>query len=174
MKILISVFTTILIFSCSTKKKIDVNIQLSITISQSYKYDLSNTVYIVYGIEESDSNGTRYFLDSSVVIKFFLSVDEKNKIIKKYYDLSLDKLADKELLEDNCNKTMPLTLYTLIAKTKKTTKILVTDMNIDEDCEEYQYKLQRLKLREFIKYCIDLVNSKPELKNAPTSAMIYM
>ncbi len=47
-------------------------------------------------------------------------------------------------------------------------------MSIEEDCEEYQYKLQRLQLREFIKYCIDLVNSKPELKNAPTSAIIYM
>jgi len=151
--------------SCSQTKIKEKNIDIIIEGSQSYKYDLTHEVFTVF-----------YMSKAPTEIMFHLSNEEKSKIIDKYYALNLEQLKKIDsrtgniYIEDNC-MTMPKDYTILRVKTKTISQVI----QIDIGCDEYNSNSNvARRIKEFIKYTLNIIQAKPEIKNAPTSDVIYM
>ena len=161
-------FVSILIIpvSCSNDKLKDRNIEITIDHAQSYKYDLTKGVFTVFLMDKPDT-----------AIIFHLSGDERNRIVDQYYELGIDKITgvDKELgviiIDDGC-MIMPKITTVLHVKTKNK----VQDIQIDENCNDYYLGNagKAKSVKQFLKFIDTIVRSKPEIKNAPRSNVIYM
>ena len=151
---------------CHSEKIRDKSLIITINVAQSYKYDLTKSEYTVYFMDRPDT-----------ILKFLLSPDEATKIVDKYYALEIDNITgvDKELgtiyIEDNC-MIMPKPYTILHVKSKSKSQ----DIQIDEGCDNYSIdNAKRGKsVKAFLDFIRDIMKSKPEIKNAPHSNVIYM
>ena len=155
------------IFMGFTKDTIkDRNIDMVIEYAQSYKYDLTSEVCTVFYIDKSPTE-----------IKFHLSGKEKNKIIDEYYNLEinkisgLDKIIGNTYIEDEC-MIMPK-LYTILHVKIKNK---LQNIQIDEDCDDFFLSNfgKANKIKKFLRFVDNILKSKPEIKNAPRSNILYM
>lgn len=160
--VFISVIT---LLSCSSKVK-DTNIEIIINDNQSYKYDLKNNVYTIY-----------YMNKAATEIKFNLSKEEKHTIINSYYTLKIDKITDINkitgniYIDDKCT-TMPKSFTKLHIKTNYS----LQEIQIDEDCNDFYLSnyLKAKRIKRFLKVIRNILQSKPQIKNAPVSDIMYM
>ena len=137
-----------------------------IEYSQSYKFDLKNEIYSVY-----------YMNKPPTKIKFHLSTIEKRLIEKKYYSLGIDKLkiegkkSSEILIKDKCT-TMPKD-YTVLRINNSGT---YQEIKIDASCDNFYFwnVNNANKLKQFIKLILDIIYSKPTVKNAPISDILYI
>jgi len=142
------------------------SIDIIIEFPQSYKYDLKNEVYSVYYMNKPPTN-----------IKFHLSTIERRLIEKNYYSLGIDKLkiegkkSTKIFIKDKC-MTMPKD-YFIIHITHAGT---YQEIKIDASCDNfYAWNINNAnRLKQFIKLILDIIYSKPAVKNAPKSDILYM
>lgn len=150
----------IILLSCSKTKTKHANIEIIIKSSKSYQFDLKKEVFTVF-----------YLSKPPTQIKFHLTNEEKSKIIDKYYSLDLDKIPGKIKIEDEC-MYMPK-LYTIL---KVNTKNASQEIEIDSECDDFYFsnfqKANRVK--KFLKFVGSILQSKPEIKNAPISDILYL
>lgn len=162
----LTVLLILIFFGCSSNNINDKNIEIVIEFAQSYKYDLHKEVYTVFYINKPPDE-----------IKFHLSDNEKRKIIGKYYDLDINKISGKDkitgntYIEDKC-MIMPK-LFTIIHVKGKDK---LQEIQIDVGCDDFYLsnfsKAKRIK--KFLQFVDGIVKSKPQIKNAPTSNIMYM
>ncbi len=150
----------ILFLSCAHHTKNNINIELKMEIGNSYKYDILKELYVIYYINKPPTE-----------IKFKLSDMEKKSINKKYYELNLDKLPEKLTIENNCN-IMPKVFNVLNIKRDQ----LMQQIRIDRSCNDYSLfkKGKAKRINDFIDFIKNILNSKPEIKNAPKSNIHYL
>ena len=149
-----------------TDRAKDKNLEIIIEYAQSYKYDLTRSVYTVFYLDKPTTE-----------IKFSLSNEEKNKIIEKYYDLRIHKISgiDKEMgtiyIQDRC-WIMPK-LYTILHVKAKNR---LQDIQIDESCDDFHWRNSNRakRINKFLQLIDEILQSKPEIKNAPKSDIGYM
>ena len=158
-------FLIVIFLGCSSNNK-DKNVEIIIEDAQSYKYDLKKEVYTIF-----------YTNKVPTEIKFDLSKEEKDKIAEKYYDLRINKISGNDkrsksiYIEDDC-----MTMPKLFTKIHLRTKNNLQEIKIDEGCNNFKLsnfnKAKRIK--EFIQFVKQIVKSKPQIKNAAESNIIYM
>ncbi len=169
---------TISLFSCSShesEKKSDIedvrcatvvdvqsrnyDMEIAIEYALSYKYDLTKQTYKVINIQ-GDST-----------INFSLSSQERRQIIDKYYSLCLNEIKGEYKIGDIC-MIMPKFYTKLKVKSKSINQVII----FDEDCEDYEpmYESKGKRAVAFLQFIRDVLAKKPEIKNAPTSDIIYM
>ena len=149
-----------LISSCSSNNIIkDDNIEIVIQRAQSYQYDLQLKTYTVFNMK------------GDTTIQFHLSREEKRQIVDRYYRLGLGDLQGQQEIEDNCH-IMPKLYTTLKVKSKEHPLEII----IDEDCRNYNglFNKRGQNVAEFLQYVINLLKTKPEIKNAPFSDIMYL
>lgn len=137
-----------------------------IEYAQSNKVDLAKGIYTVF-----------FMGKLPLEIKFKLSAAERAQIIDKYYSLSIDKLNEIDqitgnvYIEDKC-MIMPKTYTYLTAKRDSITQ----QIQIDEGCDDYSPDKSDIakKVKAFLRYVDTIIQSKPEVKNAPHSDIIYI
>ncbi len=159
-------FYLLFFYSCSPQDEIDKNLAITIQSSQSYKYDLENEVFTIFYVSKKPTE-----------IKFHLTNEERNEIIKKYYSLKLnkiskiDKITGNIYIEDKCI-TMPK-IYTILRIQSQNTS---QEIQIDTGCDNYDSSnfIEANKIKEFIKFALNIIQSKPGIKNSPTSDIMYM
>ncbi len=157
----VSVFILIILFSSCSKHSYDrTKINLVIEEANSYKYDFNKEIFTTFYIDKPAAD-----------IKFKLSQREKEKITKRYYELDLDKLPKKITIEGSCN-TMPLIFTVLHIQTKDS----VQEISIDGGCKEFNFfnKHRAKRINSFLKYILEILNSRPQIKNSPKSNIPYM
>ena len=140
--------------------------EILIEYAHSYKYDLKKEILTVTNISKP-----------SVEIPFKLSKEERAGIVGKYYKLSIDNIIDidKEMgkiyIEDEC-KLMPK-LYTVL---HIKSQYHFQQIQIDTDCDNFYFSNYKkaARVKKFIKYVYEILNSKEEIKHAPKSDMIYL
>ena len=145
--------------SCSSNKKNkDNDIEFIIQESQSYKYDLKQHTYTVFKVH------------GDTTIHFNLSENEKEQILGKYYKLGLDNIHNDIKIEDDCN-IMPKLYTTLLVRLNEKTHSIF----IDDTCSDYKFALDNYaqKIKIFLQFIYTILKEKPEIKNAPTSDIIY-
>jgi hypothetical protein len=155
----------ILNISCSSHIKTE-PIEIVITSDISYKYDLFNGLYTVF-----------YNNKPPTVISFHLTDIEKKKIINKYYYLKLyelnkiDNRTGNIYIKDKC-MTMPKDRTILEVQTKGKKQ----EIQIDLYCNSFYWSnfIEANRVKKFINFVLSMVNSKPEIKNAPSSDIMYM
>ncbi|MDZ4793323.1 MAG: hypothetical protein SGI83_03510 [Bacteroidota bacterium] len=156
-------FFLVLLFFCFAKCKIknysNERVDIVIEIVQSYKYDIGKKVYTVYFLEKKPNE-----------IFFELSKEEDMKVQEKYYALNLDKCNGNFEIENNCLITPKL--YTVVTMNSKNNKQRI---KIYSDCNKYSSKDLKMakRVNEFINFIIELVQKKPEIRNAIPSDMLY-
>ncbi len=100
-----------------------------------------------------------------------------SSIIDKYYDLMIYELEDinritKNIyIKDEC-KTMPK-LFTIL---QIRSKDINQEIQIDQDCNDFylsNFKTAK-KVKSFINFIEGIIQSKPEIKNAPKSHIWYI
>lgn len=140
-------------------EKRDPNIEIVIEYGLSYKYDLTGQIYHVINMQ-GDST-----------INFSLNSQERKQIIEKYYNLCLDEIRGEYRIEDNC-MMMPKFYTRLIV----TSKSIDQEIIFDEDCDDYEpmYESKGKRAVAFLQFIRDILTTRPEIKNAPTSDIIYM
>lgn len=156
----------ILLPHCSSEKKNDNSIQIVIQCAKSYKYDLRNRVYTVFFLSRPPFD-----------IKFDLTTPENNSIIKMYYDLNLyelkniNQITKNIYIKDGC-ATMPKLFTILQVKSAEQNQ----EIQIDQDCNDFYFSNFQTarKVKFFIKFIEDIIQSKPEIKNAPKSDIWYI
>lgn len=149
-----------LLNACLSQNKIkESNIEFIIQESQSYKYDLQRQIFTVYN------------MNGDTTIHFHMSEKEKQQIINLYYNLGLENINNNIKIEDNC-LNMPKFYTTLKVKSK----FQQHDIIIDEDCSDYKslFKNDANQIKEFIQYIKRLLKKKTEIKNAPSSDIMYL
>jgi hypothetical protein len=159
-RFLIAVLITVL-FSCSNKPKPkDYNIEITISHANSYNYDLKNHVYTVLG-----------FMKRDTIIPFNLSAVEQHQIVDKYYALKLDSLGERTLIYAISNILSPRILHYIKVQSKNQTQYI----NIEAGRKEYEPQdiINAKRINEFIDFTKSILNSKPEIKNAPESDVGY-
>jgi len=165
-RIIYFIVVLVILTACHSEKIRDKSINIVINDAQSYKYDLINGVYTVYFMDRPDT-----------AISFHLSPDEATKIVDAYYDLEIDniKRVDKEsgtiLIKDNC-MTMPKPFTILHVRSK----IKLQDIQIDEGCDDFSFgNIKSGKsVKQFLDFIWTILKSKPEIKNAPHSNVMYI
>lgn len=156
----------VILLSCSSQRAKDTNIEIIINDDQSYKYDLKNGIYTIFYMSKPPSE-----------IKFTSSKEEKNKIIDSYYTLKIDEITDIDkitgniYIEDNCT-TMPKSFTRLHIKTN----YLLQEIQIDEDCNDFYLSnyIRANRIKRFLRIIRNILQSKPQIKNAPESDIWYM
>lgn len=153
----------------TNRKKVPVDYNLEVVV----KYALSNKIDLVKGLY------TVFFMGKPQTdIKFKLSPSEKQRIIEKYYSLALyelnevNKTTGTVYIEDEC-MIMPK-FYTYLTFKKDS---LTQNIQIDEDCDEYNssdISEAAERVKEFIRFFNGIIRTKPEIKNAPASNIIYL
>lgn len=156
-----SVFIIMIIFSsCSTHSGKFRHIELVIEHEKSYKYDLQKELYTVHYIDKPSRE-----------IKFKLSDEEKKSISVKYYELNLNQLSEDIIIKSNCN-IIPEIYTTLFIKRNNNTQ----EIKIETGCNDFNIfnkgKANRVKI--FLNYVYEILNSKPDIKNTPKSNIPYM
>ena len=159
-------FFLVLIFLGCTSNNKDKNLEIIIEDAQSYKYDLKGEVYTIFYTDKGFSE-----------IKFDLSKEEENKIAEEYYDLRINKIAgdDKRFeniyIEDDC-----MTMPKLFTKIHVKTKNKLQEIKIDESCNNFKLSNynEAERIKKFIRFVKQIVKSKPQIKNAPESNIMYM
>ena len=122
---------------------------------------------------------TLYFINNKppTVISFHLTDIEKKNITNKYYSLKLYKLnkinniTGNIYIKDKC-MTMPKDRTILEVKTKGRKQEIQIDLYYDSFYLSNFIEANRVK--KFINFVLLIVNSKPEMKNAPSSDIMYM
>jgi len=150
-----------LFISCHSANPIE-NERLNIVIKygQSYKIDLPNKVYEVYYLSKPPS-----------IVKFNLTDYENNLITGKYYSLRINRLSKITDLKNNCND-MPKVFTEVEVKSIRKDQVI----KIEETCEKYDL-LNRSKanrVREFVQFIRDIIESKTELNQKPVSDIPYI
>ena len=148
------------LISCSSNNKIKNNdIEFIIQESQSYKYDLSQHTYTVFNMH------------GATTIHFNLSKNEKEQIVNEYYKLGLDNIHNDIKIEDDCT-IMPKLYTTLIIRLHDKTHSLL----IDDACSDFNFTLNNYaqKIKTFLQFIYKILKEKPEIKNAPTSDIMYL
>lgn len=156
----------ICVLNCCTMNNIEhQNIDIIIEYAQSYKYDLKNEVFTV-----------RFMNKSPLDIKFYLNKSERQRIIDKYYALNINQIKKIDArtgniyIEDNC-MIMPK-FFTMLNINGKGIRQVI---QIDTGCDEYNLGANEAKrIKKFIKFTLDIIQAKPEIKKAPSSDVIYM
>ena len=143
----------------------DKNLEITIEYAQSSKIDLTRKLYTVYNIDrpQFDTN-------------FQLLPAEKDQIIEKYYSLALYNLTEVDTfrravyITDNC-MNMPKLYTTLTFKTNQT----IQKIQIDGSCDNYsnRNKIAAEKVNDFLQLVANIIMTKPVVKNAPASDIIY-
>jgi len=149
----------LLVLSCCSIKKKD-NIGLIVEVASSYKYNFIDETYTIFHLSKSPQ-----------IIKFKLTAEEKKEISEKYYELGLDELPQNLEVKDNCD-IMPK-LFTSISIIKKDK---LRTIKIDRGCDDFKFynKKKALKIKEFLDFLLNILNSRNEIKNAPKSDIIYI
>lgn len=105
-------------------------------------------------------------------IKMKLSAVEFMKIQKKFFDLEIDEIPNKAVIQTCCITALSLPHYRIFVNTKDEAKELRID---DISCNKYcPSDIYAKKVQEFIKFCLAIVEAKPEIKNAPKSYLLSM
>jgi hypothetical protein len=149
-----------IIASCSSKDQTkDEKMAIEIQIAQSYKYNLQQETYTIFNMQ------------GDTTIHFHLTSQEKEQIIDKYYSLHLEELQGKHEIEDNC-LVMPKLYTTLKVKSKEQEQETI----IDESCDDYKglFNSKGKRVATFLQFVTSLLKTKPEIKNAPTSDIMYL
>lgn len=152
-------------FSCSTNKQQE-DIGIIIKSNQSYRYDLINGTYTVF-----------FTNNTPVVIKFRLTNKEVNAINHEYYALKLykmekiNKITGNIYIEDNC-LVMPKDVTIMKIQTREKTQIIQIDFYCNSFKSSNREKANKIK--NFIAYVLNIIDSKPEIKKAPLSDIMYM
>ena len=144
----------------------DRNLQIIIQHAQSYKIDLMKGIYTVLFINKAPLN-----------IEFDLNLIEKAKIIDKFYALKLDEQMPDIVnsatmsFDDNCF-IMPK-IYTYLNVKGDS---LAMQFKIDESCSDFiQPNADKArKVKAFLDLVNEILNRKPELRNAPKSDIFYL
>ena len=142
----------------TVKEKIQIT-EITIESAQSYKYDLKNEIYTVY-----------FFSKEPVEVKFSLSKEEKEEVFEKCHSLELNSDTEEINFDGNCVNS-PTLYETLLIRSAESSQKIKISANCDYSNTPYSYKVGRVM--EFIKLVTDLVESKPEVKAAPKSDIIY-
>lgn len=163
-----NILILLLLFSCSGIREenkpnpepvIRHDVELIMKIALSYEYDFEKEICTVY-----------FWDKPPMIIPFKLTEEEKEQINKMYYDLKLYELPIQSEIQDIC-LTMPKIYTTLNIKRGKE----LQEIKIDNSCKEFsmEEQTQAKKVKEFITYAYQILNSKPEILNSPKSDMIY-
>ena len=154
---------TVLLISCSNnnnsagskheREKVD----MVISESRSYKYDLEHEIYTVFFLSKPATEVT-----------FKLSAEEKEEILNRFYTLKLDKIQDTEQLEDKC-AIMPKLYDTLAVKKQASLKNIIIDLSCDDFVSS-----EAKRVKDFMMYVKCIIDAKPEIKNAPKSDILYL
>ena len=134
-------------------------VEIVIEVAQSFTYDLKKEIYTVYSIERNP-----------VEVKFSLSDQEREAIFKKYQVLNFNRDSKEINVSDDCFD-MPK-LYTIVWIKSKSG---YQKLKIDRGCSRYNgsYAQQANQLREFITLVTGIIRSKPEVRNALKSDILY-
>ncbi len=155
----------LLFFSCRNISKEKTYPDIVIEEGLSYKWDFKNQLYFVNSMGlDNDSIPT-------MPIRFTLSESEKQAIIDKFHKAGLHNINSDKYIEDRCH-IMPKIFTTLYIK-KEGNKVI--KIEIDESCTNYKNKnsVTANRIKAFIQFVRMLLHSKPEIKNAPKSNVIY-
>ena len=155
----------ILFSSCSLKPKHE-PIEVIVKFNESYKYDLSKGEYTIF-----------YLNQPPTIINFHLSAQEMKEIQNKYYSLNIDKIKkndkrnEKIFMVDNC-RIMPKDNTILNIQSKN----IKQEIQIDLYCNSYPLSnwIEARHVKRFIAFVVKIIRSKPEIKNAPLSDILYM
>lgn len=151
-------------FSCSSYKTKPLKIIIKSDLS--YKYDLSNETYTVFYTNKPPQE-----------IRFHLSDLEKKEIYEKYYSLRLDKIKktglvnDDILVKDKCEE-MPKNKTVLHVQSREKNQ----EIKIDLSCNSFYLSnfIEADRIKTFIVFTLDIIRSKPQIKEAPSSDIMYM
>lgn len=161
-------FLTTLISSliaCSNESTRDRNLNIVISDYDAYQFDLTKMKLTIF----NDSK-------PSQIVKFNLSTKEKNEIIKSYYKFGLNEmneinqLTGTTLVEDECF-IAPKFTTTIAVKSGEINQKIEIDRNCDNFYISNFHRAKRVKA--FLKVVDEILNSKPEIKNAPRTDKIY-
>ena len=152
-------FGILILTSCTSIKNIEPT-EIIIIDASSYRYDLLKGIYTVFLTNKSTIN-----------VNFTLSILEKQAIFKFYNKLRLVEFKNSIEIQDNCT-VMPKS-YTLLSIKSQHGQ---SEIKIDESCNNFSYdnlkKANRVK--DFIKFVKNIIDKKPEIKNAPISDILYL
>ena len=159
-KLIVSAVIIFLCAGCAGKREVDRDIAIQIAFAQTWKVELKKDTF------------TKFYVSRPPLgIKLDLTDAEKTRIIDAWYSLRLDQLTGESTLSDNCH-TMPKLNTVIQAKTVTHSQ----QITIDENCGDFYFfttgKADRVK--KFIKLVRDIVFSRPAVKNAPESDVMYM
>jgi hypothetical protein len=143
---------------CSPAKRSDEDLDVVIDASESYKFDLKKATYTVY-----------FMSKSPVEVKFSLSKNEKEEISRKYRSLGINNLPPELTVTSNCVNSP--TLFTIVIISSKS---LNQKIRIPLGCDYIDEQQRGNQIREFIITVTNIVKSKPEVKDAPKSDIVYM
>jgi hypothetical protein len=149
----------LLLASCSGGI-IDRNIEIEIRNAATDKIDLKKDRY------------TRFFSSKPPLeIKLGLTGEEKGKIINAWYSLGLDQITGTTVISDNCH-SMPK-LYQVIHVMAGGG---VQEISIDNGCDDFSFfdSGKAARIKKFIQLVRSIILSKPAVRNAPSSDVMYM
>jgi hypothetical protein len=157
MKVKFAILTS-LIISCTLKKKEDP--KLTIQLSMSYKIDINKELYTTFFMSKPHHE-----------TKFTFTKDEKDSIWRKYSFLPLDFKSEEIKFDDSCGSLpKPFTIIE-VRRNSRVQKIYYSN-----SCNGFKLKEQQrqaAQIGSFIKQVMSIVNRKQEVKNAPTSDIMY-
>lgn len=159
MKRYLILIIAIIFNACASKQK-DENIKIVIDYPNSYRYDLDKQVFTVF-----------FSTKPPLEIKFSITKHERTKIKNEYYKLGIDDFAGNTDFADKC-VIMPK-LYTMLS-IKTGSKI--QRIQIDEGCNNFVLSnfIKANRVKSFLNLIRNILQSKPQIKNAPTSDIIYL
>jgi hypothetical protein len=161
-----SIFILLMLnMACSSHIKTE-PIEVVIKSDISYKYDLSNDLYTVF-----------YNNKTPTEIHFHLTDMEIKEITRKYYSLKLNELSKIDnitgniYIKDKC-MTMPKDRTILQVQTKGKKQ----EIQIDLYCDSFYLSnfSEANRVKKFINFVFHILRAKPEIKNAPSSDIMYM
>lgn len=153
------IFLMLAALSCSSPITKDLKqFEIKIVEGQSVKYDLSNYTYTVYFLSEKP-----------YIVRFTLLEDDKKKILRLIYKCKLNKISRDVDYQDDCH--IQPKIYTVVEIFNEKHFRL----KINPDCDIFKAEpVYGKNIIEFIESVKEILKSKPEIANAPTSDIIYM
>ncbi|MDP4262232.1 MAG: hypothetical protein Q8941_06845 [Bacteroidota bacterium] len=148
----------VLLISCnSARVKKDTKLNISINIGQSYTIDLSKKIYTVFFLSRSPLH-----------VKFNLTGDEAEKIKDMYFSLKLYDIGNVEL-KDTCLNNPKIYTYVNVKSNS-----IDQQIKIDESCRGFKDNYGAYRVNKFIQLVQEIIKSKEEIKDAPSSDVEYM
>lgn len=157
----------LVVFSCSTNENgKEENVRILIESGQSYAYDLANETYTVFFIGKEP-----------YTTRFRLTDAENADIAERYYRSGIagmrnvSSAKDEVLIEDEC--MMSPKIYTTVTVTGSGAYKRIA---IDEGCDDFRLSNfgRANAVKDFLDFVRKVVSSKPEVKRAPLSDIMYM